>query len=48
METKNVLKILIITDDNDLKVVLEFCFDGWGHSVAPPAQQSQPAVGKFR
>jgi diguanylate cyclase (GGDEF)-like protein len=28
-----ILKILIITDDKDLKNVLEFCFDGWGYEV---------------
>jgi len=28
-----ILKILIITDDKDLRNILEFCFDGWGYEV---------------
>lgn len=33
MDTDKTHKILIITDDNDLTTVMDFCFDGWGYEV---------------
>lgn len=33
LEVEKARKILIITDDDNLKKVLQFCFDGWGYEV---------------